>query len=138
MARMYAFVRAPNGSPELDDELTPIRGRVLVAEFGNWHLLQISGTVAQLTAIAALPASQCVAFPRMAREGAVEGQAYGVELAANIPLAARTKINTWLSARGYPTIPAGTTWRQFLRAVARRVRAEFDEGDSYIVESEAD
>ena len=69
MARMYALAKAASGQPEAAGLNDAITGRVLVAELGDWHLILISGTLAQLAAIAALPASQCIAFPEMPRSG---------------------------------------------------------------------
>jgi hypothetical protein len=56
------------------------------------------------------------------------GDVKWAELDANIALAGRTKLNTWLTARGYPTIPAGWTNRKVLVEVAKRMDAKFDLG----------
>jgi len=44
------------------------------------------------------------------------------ELTNPIPNAIRLRINTWLTEKGYPTIPAGTTYKQFLMALRNRIR----------------
>jgi hypothetical protein len=44
------------------------------------------------------------------------------ELNIVIPAGIRTRINAWLTSRGYPTIPTRTTYKQFLVAVRNRVR----------------
>ncbi len=38
-----------------------------------------------------------------------------------IPAGVRTRINAWLTARGYSTIPAGWTYKQLLVAIRQRV-----------------
>jgi len=45
------------------------------------------------------------------------------ELIDPIPNAIRLRINTWLTERGYPTIPTGTTYKQFLVALRNRIRS---------------
>ncbi len=44
------------------------------------------------------------------------------ELDNVIPNRIRLRVNVWLSNRGYPTIPAGTTYKQFLVALRNRIR----------------
>jgi hypothetical protein len=45
----------------------------------------------------------------------------GIDLDNVIPLRIRTKINAWLSNHGYPTVPAGWTYKQMLLAIKARV-----------------
>jgi len=45
-----------------------------------------------------------------------------VELDKTIPRRVRLRLNIWLAARGWPTIPAGTTWKQLLVAIRNKVR----------------
>ena len=47
----------------------------------------------------------------------------GTDLTTVIPDGIRTKINTWLANRGYPTVPVGWTYRQLLIAIRNRVTA---------------
>lgn len=44
------------------------------------------------------------------------------ELTNVIPNAIRLRINVWLTSRGYPTIPAGWTWKQLLVAIKQRTQ----------------
>ena len=39
-----------------------------------------------------------------------------------IPNRIRLRLNVWLTARGWQTIPVGTTWKQLLVAIRTRVR----------------
>jgi hypothetical protein len=48
------------------------------------------------------------------------------ELNNVVTAAVRTKLNTWLTARGYSTIPAGWTYRQIVLVVFQRVNGIFD------------
>lgn len=45
----------------------------------------------------------------------------GFDLDNVIPVLIRTKINAWLTNHGYPTVPAGWTYRQLLQAIKARV-----------------
>lgn len=45
----------------------------------------------------------------------------GIDFNAVIPTAIRTKINAFLTARSWPTVPAGYTWRQLFAAIKARL-----------------
>ncbi len=87
-----------------------------------------SGTAAQLTALAALPAAQFVPICVVTKSGDVRW----AELDGVIGSTARTRINTWLSARSLPTIPVGWTYRQVVLAIFKRLHANFDLDAFYV------
>jgi hypothetical protein len=62
------------------------------------------------------------------------GDVRWAELDGVIAAGVRTKLNDWLTARGYPTIPAGWTYRQVVRAVFKRFSDLFDIGTVDIAE----
>lgn len=109
--KAYALIQMSAGLPDLGD--LPHGGCVLMAHLPNYSfgVYLIAGTPAQLAAINALP------------------QVYRIctlaELDDVITPTRRTRINTWLTNRGYPNIPAGWSYRQVLDAVAKRLLAHF-------------
>jgi len=122
---MKAFMVAKHGPeiPATDDAGKRMyHGFVRLARIGDWAVYLVSGTGAQLLAIDALP--NVIGICAVTESGDVK---WG-ELDANIALAVRTKLNTWLTARGLPTIPAGWTNRKVLVEVAKRMDERFDLG----------
>jgi hypothetical protein len=75
---------------------------------------------AQLQAINALPNVYGIAFVTES------DAAHWTELDNVITPAMRTRLNTWLTARGYSTIPAAWTNRRVIMAVFRRLRGDYD------------
>jgi hypothetical protein len=101
-------------------------GSVLIGVMGNYCLELVSGTVAQLTAIAALPNVYPICQ--------VSGEGFP-ELDSVITTAARNRINIWLTARGYPNIPVGWTYRQVTIAIAVRFFPNFEFGKHWIIDA---
>jgi hypothetical protein len=64
------------------------------------------------------------------------GDLHWAELDNIITAAKRTKINTFLAANGYPTIPAAWTNKQAVIAILKRISAKF-ELDQFYVEEKA-
>jgi hypothetical protein len=117
--RGYAIIAMAGGAPDLGD-LT-YYGYSLAAHIGQtWGLYVISGTGAQLAAIDALP--QVYGICAVSASGAIH-LASGLDDV--IAAGARTRINTWLSARGYPSVPADWTYRQVITAIYQRVNSDF-------------
>jgi len=122
--KAFALIKAiEGGGPDIDFEATPLSGgynRIsgpLVAGYGAYLL---SGKPAELLAIDKAPG--VVGICAVTESGNVKW----AELDGTITPAIRTKLNTWLSNRGYPTIPAGRTYRQVVMAVFRRLNDKFD------------
>jgi hypothetical protein len=107
------------GAPDVDASATPYKGYVLCDQVGGYGAYLFSGTGAQLTALNALP--QVVGIVAVTENGGVKW----AELDGTIAPAVRTKLNTWLTNRGYPTIPAGWSYRQVINAVYQRVNGRF-------------
>jgi len=114
MTKAYLICKInEGGGADIDMEATPYTTYVLAAQIGNsWGCYMFVATAAQLTAINALP------------------NVYGICTVANldnvIAVAVRNKVNTWLDARGFPTIPAGWTYRKVVNAIFKRINEKFD------------
>jgi hypothetical protein len=46
-------------------------------------------------------------------------------MGGTIAPAIRTRLNTWLTNRGYPNIPAGWTYRRVVREIFERINPHF-------------
>lgn len=129
MPKLFAIVPIVNGTPDIDRAVTPYVGYVLCDRVGAHGAYLISGTGAQLIAINAL--ASVIGLVVVTQAGNVRW----TELNGVISLAVRTKLNTFLTNQGYPTIPAGRTYRQVINAVFQRVNARFDLSNFDISES---
>jgi len=111
-----------NGSdPQVSREDTPYHGHVHIGNINHEVGAYIfSGTAAQLAAINSLPG--IVGLVAVTENGAVRW----AELDNVIGAAVRTKLNNWLTARGYPNIPAGWIYRRVVREVFQRLNAQFE------------
>lgn len=117
--KAFGIVSIVNGRPDIG--ALGYHGFVLCAHIGqNWGCYIFSGTAAQLQAINALPNVYAICA---VTEG---GQVKWAELDGVIAPAVRTRLNSWLSARGYPNIPAGWTYRQVVIAIYKRINDVFD------------
>ena len=121
MPHLLAVVDMIGGAPDVDFQATPVTGHVFIFQTANFGLYMFGGSAAQLTALNALPKVR--GLVAMTENETVKW----AELDTVITTAVRNKLNTWLTARGYPTIPAGWTYRQVIRALLRRMRGSFGE-----------
>ena len=115
----YGVCQIINGQPDLGG--LPFRGYCQLAKAGGWGLYLVSGSAAQLSSIGAL----ANVYPLVAMTD--NGILKWAELDNVVTAAHRTKLNNWLTARGYPTIPAGWTYRQILMAILQRLRGRVDD-----------
>jgi hypothetical protein len=119
--KAFAVVDMVAGKPNVDFVVTPCRGYSLAANLpGQWGLYLFSGTGAQLIALNAL--GNVYGIVAMTESGGVRW----AELDGVIAAGVRTKMNTWLTARGYANIPAGWTYRQVVEAIYQRMGQNFD------------
>ena len=122
MAQLFCLIRMAGSDPELDRAVTPFHG-VVKCGTGDvnrqWAAYLVSGTGAELVAIDALP--QVVGIVGVSKNGDVR---WG-ELDGMIAPAKRTEISTWLAARGFPTIPAGWTYKQVVLAIYKRLSPDY-------------
>lgn len=119
MPKALAVVKKDSeGGPDIG---TGWRRWVYIGDIGGDHMLiVIVGSGAQLTTIDANP--NCAFGMQVTSDGTTRFP----ELDQAVPAGFRTRANTWLTARGLPTIPNGTTFLQ----VVRRVKAGWDYGDA--------
>lgn len=127
-AQLFAVVSVSSGAPEIDAQTTPYRGYVHCGGNANWGAYLISGTGAQLVAINALPNVYGICAVTKS------GNVIWAELDNTIPAGVRTRLNTWLTARGFATIPAGWTNRQVVRAIFQRLRVDFEIGQEDVAD----
>ena len=118
----FAICRMAGGLPDINFEMTPVHGYTLGGVVGNFGAYLFSGTAAQLTALNALP--QVLGICALTMTGDVRW----AELDKKIAAAVRTKLNIWLSAHGYPTIPTGWSNRDVVKAIYQRMNNRFDLG----------
>jgi len=108
------------GLPDIDTSVTPVIGWVLCDKIGDQGAYLFGGTAAQLTALNAPP--QVLGIVAVTENGDTKW----AELDNVISAGVRTKMNAWLTARGYPNIPADWTYKQVIMAVYQRFNARFD------------
>lgn len=117
MAKLFCIAQMIGGSPNID---LPYTGYVLADRLGNFGAYLISGTNQQLLDINALP--QVIGIVAVTEAGNIRW----AELDGVIAPAVRTKINVFLTSRGFTNIPAGWTYRQVVNAVFQRFNAIFN------------
>ena len=125
---MFAIATMQGGVPVIDTEATPYKGHVLCGQQGQFGGYIFSGSASQLAALNALP--NVVGLAVMTESA----MAKWPELENAIVPARRTRLNTWLTARSYPTLPANWTYRQAITAVWRRLYADFQIGNYDILD----
>lgn len=117
---MYAVSTMTNGKPDIG--ASPFHGYVLAAgPIGQYGLYIFSGSAAQMTTIGQL----ATVWPLCAMTD--NGTVKWAELDTVVSVAIRAKLNNWLTARGYPNIPAGWTYRQSLLALIQRIKRQDDD-----------
>lgn len=122
MAKLFAVVNMQGGAPDTGALAAgrDYKGFVHCSTFGQFGLYLFAGTGAQLAALDALPS--VIGLVAMTQSGDVRwGELDGV-----ITPAKRTRMNTWLTARGFPTIAAGMSYREVVMALVRRNFPDFD------------
>lgn len=120
----YTIIEISGGAPNVNFLNTPINGYVLAAgPFGNYGLYLVSGTGAQLTALNAL--SNVWGLVAMDDSGDVRWSQLDNVIAAGV----RTKLNQFASARGWPNVPAGWTYRQVLTWLVNKFKRDNDDWD---------
>jgi len=118
---MYAISKMSNGLP--DTGATAYHGHVLLKELGQYGLYMFSGSGAQLSGLGGL--ANVVPLVGMTDDGTARYP----ELENTISAGARTKMNNWLTARGYPNVPAGWTYRRLLNELLQRFGLDTEEGN---------
>ena len=118
--RAFAIIEMRGEKPDIDREVTPFGGYCIGAHQGIYGLYFVSGTAAQLTAVAALPNVWRICTL--------------AEMDDVITTARRNKMNEWLTAQGWPTIPAGWTYGQVVRYAFARANPNWDETRFFLVD----
>lgn len=121
MPKMYAIVTMVGGAPDTGALIAgqDFNGFVHCGSLGQYGAYIFSGSGAQLIALDAL--ATVVGLAAMTEAGAVKWP----ELDNTIAAGKRTKLNNWLTARGYANVPVGWTYRQAVMAIWIRFHAAF-------------
>lgn len=127
----FALVQMEGGYPKIDQQATPYLAHHHVGHVKNWGAYLITGTGQQLLAIDALP--QVIGICAVTRIDDQNDK--WPELNEVINATKRTKINNWLSARGYPTIPAAWTNRQVILGIYKRLNGNFEIESDYVIDA---
>ncbi len=122
MPHGFAICRMAGGLPDIDFMATSVFGYTIGGVIGQFGAYLWSGTAAQLAALNALP--QVVGICALTTAGDVRW----AELDGKIAAAVRNRLNIWLGAQGYPTIPADWSNRQVVEAIYKRMNDRFDLG----------
>jgi len=121
MPHLFAICDMVGGFPNIPAS-TPVKGWAHFDSLGQYGAYLFSGTAAQLAALNALP--NMAGLVEMT--GKADNEREWLELDTVIAAGVRTKINNWLTARGRPTIPAGQTYKQVVRAIFQYFNSRFD------------
>ncbi len=116
--KLFCIANQSSGIPAISN--LPFAGWLQCGAVANWAAYLFSGKAAQLTAINAL--SDVYGIVAVTETGNVKW----AELDEVISSTARNRLNTWLTNRGYPNIPAGWTFRRVIEAIFKRLNARFD------------
>ena len=127
--KAFALCTQVGGMPILGDPPLPCTGWVQCGTIGQFGGYLFSGTAAQLIAINAL--ANVIGLVAMTETGDVRW----AELDGNLPAALRTRLNTFLTARGWPTIPTGWTYRQTVVEIFKRLNDRWDLSSHNILDS---
>lgn len=124
--QMYAICPVTAGVPGVDLVASPVYGYCFAAgPYKGYGLYQFSGSGAQLLSLA----NQANCYPLVAMSGPADNVPKWAELDQPMIAAARTKMNTLLTAAGLTNIPAGWTYRQVLVALAAMLKRAGDDWD---------
>lgn len=124
-----AVIKQEGGLPVISQANPPYTNWVSMGDLpDSFGLYLVSDTAARL--VAADSISGVYGICAISQTGDIKW----TELDSVITAAARTKINSFLSARGYPTIPAGWTNKQVVKAILTRINDKFDINDFWVVE----
>ena len=126
-----AVIRVEGGLPVIAQADPPYTNWVSMGDLpNNYGLYMVSDTLPRLAAADNLPGVYGICA--MTKSGEVQW----AELDNLITPAMRTKINIWLSAHGYPTIPATWTNRRVIREILTRINAKFNINNFFVAEKE--
>lgn len=129
MPKGFAITTMVGGAPNIDFTVTPVHGFALCDQVAGFGAYLFSGTNVQLLALNALPnvMGLCIVTE--------DANVKWAELDGVIAPAVRTKLNVWLTARGFVNVPAGMTYRAVITAVYQRLNSHFDLSGFDIAES---
>jgi len=125
-----ALVKMAGGMPVIDQAVTPYHGHLLIGKAGDWGAYMISGKPAELTALNALP--EVVGICTMTESGSGYSVVKWAELSKPITAAMRTKLNTYLTSKGLPTVPSSWSNRQVVETVFKRLNPDFRFDDFWV------
>lgn len=129
MAYGVAVIKMEGGFPVIAQGETPYTNYVSLGDLpGSWGLYLVADTQPRL--VAADTISGVYGICLMTQDGEIKW----AELDNVITPAMRTKINTWLTNQGYPTIPVSWTNRRVVRAILDRINPGFNLEDFWVIQ----
>jgi hypothetical protein len=129
--RCFALIHTTGGVPELDAEATPYHGYVLCAQQQDWGIYLVSGTKAQLDAIAALPATKAIQIVQVS-----QAEERFPELKAT--MVAKPALTSWLSTAKEAPIDTHKTTGENLEALVKKWNPAWSLAGTDVDEPKAD
>ena len=127
MPHGVAVIKQEGGFPVITQAAPPYTNYCSLGDLpGGWGLYLVADTQARLIAADAIPGVYGICL--ITEDGDVKW----AELDNLITPVMRTKINTYLSNRGYPTIPATWTNKRVVRAILDRINPSFKLEDFWV------
>jgi hypothetical protein len=124
-----AVIRTEGGMPVIAQAKTPYTNWVSLGDLPNkYGLYMVSDTPARLQAADTISGVYGICV--ITKSGDVQW----AELDNVITPAMRTKINTWLSAHSYSTIPVSWTNRRVVTELLKRIDAKFEINQFFVDE----
>jgi hypothetical protein len=116
-----AVIKQEGGLPVISQADPPFTNWVSMGDLpSGFGLYMVSDTLARLVAADAIPGVYGICA--MTKDGDV----HWAELDNLITPTMRTKLNSWLSAHSYSTIPATWTNRRVVKTILARINDKFD------------
>jgi hypothetical protein len=124
-----AVIKQEGGLPVIAQAEPPYTNYVSMGDLpAGFGLYMVSDTGPRLIAADAIPGVYGICALTK------DGDVVWAELDNVITPAMRLKINSWLTAHGFPTIPATWTNRQVVVAILKRINDKFDLNGFWVAE----
>ena len=121
-----ALIPHTGGIPQIDATATPYAGSLFIGEKAGYGAFLISGTLAQLQALAALPNVYGICLLTTTTT------AKWAEMDNAILPALRTKLNVLLTSKGITNIPVGMTNRTIVGILIKQFNVNVDMKNEWV------